>query len=255
MRFLHTFGNLMQSTMAVAETVWKRVMDRTLGLVLLGGAAVLLALVLTSDLQTSDVRATLLLIQLFVTLLVIFIGTTEIPRDLATRNIQVFLAKPLSRGEYIFGKFTGLFVLAEMILVAYLACLAVGLGVEGLFQPGELAQGFVRITLQLITLCALLVWLSVMLPEVAATVFGVTACIVSYLVFILPGLASLLAPEWAHPFLLIFYYALPNGQHYLWNPELGRSAQFLCLLALYSVFYSLCALTAASLWFRKRDLM
>jgi ABC-type transport system involved in multi-copper enzyme maturation permease subunit len=246
-------GDRIQSAFAIAETVWKRVLDRTLGLVLLGGGALVVGLGATVELHKSEVGAAYLLIQVFVSVLVIFIGTTEIPRDRATRTIQVFLSKPLGRGLYLLGKFAGLVILAELLLAAYLGCLALGLGVRGLLDAGELGRNLVCMPLQLATLCALVVWLSVMLPEIAATIFGVVAGIVSYVIFILPPLARLVAPDWLHPVLLLGYLAVPNAQHYLWNGS--ADARFFGLLALYSVCYSLCALAVASFWFRRRDLL
>lgn len=248
MRFL-------QSTFAVAETVWKRVLDRTLGIILLCGAALTFVLALTADLSPSEARVGPAVVQVFVTMLVIFIGTTEIPRDLATRNVQVFLSKSLGRGEYLFGKFAGLLVLAELIFIAYLACLAAALGIKGLLPAREFVDHLLRATLQMATVCALLVALSVALAEVAATIFGVAFCILSYGIFILPVMTRLMAPDWLQPVLLVFYYVLPNGQHYLWDPSAAEAGKFLGLLAMYSGCYCACALIAASFWFRKRDLM
>lgn len=248
-------AHVLQPILGIAETVWKRAVDRTLGFMLLGGAALIVALVLTTDLQESDARAALLLIHVFVTMLVIFVGTTEIPRDLATRNVQVFLSKPLSRAGYVCGKFAGLLILAELILVAYVACLGVSLAAKGFFHGADFVHGLARTTLQLGTLCALLVGLSVVLPEMAATILGVAFVILSYVTFILPPAARLLVPEWLQPFTLLVYLALPNSQHYLWTPDAGSASFFFAMLCLYSVSYCICALTAASLWFRRRDLL
>lgn len=247
--------NHIQSILAVAQTVWKRVLDRNLGLILLVGAVLTLGLALTVDYQQNDVNAGLVIIQIFVSILLIFIGTTEIPRDLASRTVQVFLSKAVGRGEYLLGKFTGLLILGELMLAAYVGCLFLGLSARGLLPFEEVAPNVVRMALQLATLSALLVWLSVMLPEVAATIFGVVGAILSYLVFLLPGMTKVIAAEWMHPFLLCFYYAIPNGQHYVWAPEAGVTLAFLATLAAYSACYCLCALCIASLIFRRRDLI
>jgi len=239
---------------AVAESVWKRVLDQVLGLLLLAGSGLAFFLGLGMDFQESEARMMLILIHVFVSLLLIIVGTTEIPRDMATRNIQFFLSKPLGRPEYLLGKFAGIFILGELILAVYAGCFGIGMIIRGSGELNGLAIDFLRMTLQLAVLSALLVGVSAVLPEITATIFGVAFYILSQMVFVLPTMLRVLLPEWLHPPFLAIYYLLPNSHFYLWSGEDVRMGYFLFLLLVYSVSYCAFALTIANFWFRRRDL-
>jgi len=241
-----------QAIFAVAESVWKRVFDHVMGMILLAGSG--LAFLLGSNIEGNEFHVALVVIQVFVSLLVILIGTTEIPRDMATRNIQFFLSKPLGRGGYIMGKFVGVLILGELILVAYVACFVVGATIHGFGNGRELMVDGIRMILQLAALSALLVGLSVIFPEVAATIFGVAFYIASFLSFILPSLVRQFLPEWISPLFLSVYYLVPNSYYYLWALGDVPLGSFLLLLGAYSVAYCSMALMVANFWFQRRDL-
>lgn len=62
-------------------------------------------------------------------LLVFFIGLNLISKDIDRKTIQLVLSKPISRVEYIWGKFLGiqLFVLVSVALLLLLSCATIGL--------------------------------------------------------------------------------------------------------------------------------
>lgn len=246
--------NYMRASLGVAESVWKRVLDEVFRLVIVGGALLFFCLGYEAEKESQEVKAGLIAVQAFVSLAVIFVGSNEIPRDLATRNVQFFMSKPLGRGGYLFGKFLGVLILGELVLGLYFLCFGLGAAMGGGW-PGWSACGMVvRAALQMVALSGLLVALSVILPEMVGTVFGVLFYILAYAVFVIPPMLKLFLPQWWYPPFLAIYYPLPNWQHYLWTVDDGRPWRFLFLLAVYSAAYAGVALAAADLWFRRRDL-
>ena len=63
--------------LGIATAVWKRVIDPMMTGVLVGGAACTLLLGTSVEGSAKEIRASLLLIQLFVTLIMIFVGSVE----------------------------------------------------------------------------------------------------------------------------------------------------------------------------------
>ncbi|MBI4027118.1 MAG: ABC transporter permease subunit [Verrucomicrobia bacterium] len=241
------------ASFAVAESVWKRVMDPIFGLILAGGAG--LAFIFGINLEgAGEMRVAMRLVQVFVALIVIFIGTTEVSRDLATRNVQFFLSKPLGRGGYLLGKFLGVAILGEIILGTYAFCFEAGALLQGGLEMEVFLMMLSQSALQMLALAALLILLSVMLPELAATIFGVAFYMVCYLVFIVPSVVRLLVPDLLQPVFLAVYYPLPNWRHYVWDVEGIAVWHFLLLLLIYSIAYCSVVLAAANYWFRRRDL-
>lgn len=62
-------------------------------------------------------------------LLVFFVGINLMAKDIDRKTIQLVLSKPISRAQYIWGKYLGiqLFVTASLLLLLLLSCLTVGL--------------------------------------------------------------------------------------------------------------------------------
>lgn len=62
-------------------------------------------------------------------LLVFFVGVNLIAKDIDRKTIQLVLSKPISRGQYIWGKYLGIqfFVTISLLLLAFFSVLTVGL--------------------------------------------------------------------------------------------------------------------------------
>ncbi len=238
---------------ALAKAVWKRVLDPVLGGVLAcsAGAAFLAGFSMES---LEGERLGLMAAAGFAGLLVIFIGSTEIPRDIVTRNAQFYLSKPLGRGGYLAGKFFGILLLGAILFGAEMVALAMGLLAGGRGVDAPFVITACQLTLQVASLAALVVLVSVALPELAATIFAISFYLAGYLVFILPSIGRFFLPGWLAPVTGAAYYILPNWQFYIWNAAPAGGAIFLGWLAGYTVAYVVAALLAALFFFSRRDL-
>ncbi|MDD2709667.1 MAG: ABC transporter permease subunit [Verrucomicrobiae bacterium] len=244
----------LQPFFAISETVWKRVLDPVMQMVLLCGSGVSFLLGLNMEGTEKDIRLGLALVHTFVCLVIILSGTTEIPRDLANRNVQFFLSKPLSRGGYLFGKFLGIFLFGAILFVAYVSSFFLGNFWNSSWDGKCFLICFLQLGLLLGTLSAILVGISVLVPEVAATVFGMSFYFASFMVFILPAMIKMFFPKLLQPVFAIGYFILPNWQHYLWSLDKVPLGSFFAVLILYNLSYCCACLLVADFCFRKRDL-
>ncbi len=238
---------------ALARTVWKRVLDPVLGGVLACsvGAAFLVGFFLEN---AEERRLGLLAAAGFAELLVIFIGSVEIPRDIVSRNAHFYLSKPLGRGGYLAGKFLGILLLGVLLVGVEMAALAAEGMAGGVGVQREFIITAFQLALQVLALSALVILVSVALSETAATIFGIAFYLAGYLIFILPPIGRCFLPGWAAPVTLAAYHVLPNWQFYTWRTESMGGWVFLGWLAGYTVAYVAAALPAAYFLFSRRDL-
>lgn len=240
--------------MAIAEMVWRRVIDPMMQMILVAGGGLSFLLGLNVEGNAKEIRTALLIMHTFVTLIVIFVGSIEVPRDISTKNVQFFLSKPLGRGTYLVGKFLGILFLGMIFFGVFTAGFACG----NAWNPNWDAKAFgiivAQLTLQLLPLAALLVTTSVILPELASTIFAIAFYIAGLLIFLIPAVARVFLPGFLRPIPMAAYYALPNWQHYLWTWEGGGVPLFLLMLTAYSLAYSVVILLVADFWFLRRDL-
>ena len=104
-------------------------------------------------------------------LLVLFVGLNLIAKDIERKTIQLVLSKPISRYEYILGKYFGieLFVLAALFLLFVVSCLNVyGLSIayQGYFHGFDWGNFF---------LAAFFVYLKISVLVAIVVFFGVIA--------------------------------------------------------------------------------
>jgi len=104
-------------------------------------------------------------------LLVLFVGLNLISKDIERKTIQLVLSKPISRYEYIFGKYVGIemFVFAALFLLFVVSCLTVGalsVAYEKYF-PGFIWSNFI--------IAAFFVYVKISVLAAIVVFFGVIA--------------------------------------------------------------------------------
>lgn len=81
------------------------------------------------DRVTKDVALTLL--GLYAAGMALFLGSTAVPADLERRTLYPLLARPLSRMQYLLGKFVGIFAILALGLLLLGLCLMASLALLG----------------------------------------------------------------------------------------------------------------------------
>ena len=194
--------------------------------------------------------------ELFGTLIAIFIGVGLVSKEIERRSLYPLLAKPLGRGEFFLGKFLGLsFTLlvnvALMTVGLYLTLLATG-------QPADshLLNAVYPIYLGLLLVVALAMLFSSVTSSALASVFTVGVVIAGRYSDVIRNMREVApgAPVWLTQFL---YYALPNFRNFDFKDRVAYGdpvpPSALGWVTLYALVYVVLALGIGLLSFRSRD--
>jgi ABC-type transport system involved in multi-copper enzyme maturation permease subunit len=194
---------------------------------------------------------------IFGTLIAVFIGVGLVSKEIERRSLYPLLAKPLSREEFLLGKFVGLGFtllvnLGVMTLGLYLTLLATGRSIDW-----SLLKAIYAILLSLLLTVALALLFSTMTSSTLAAVFTVCTVVAGRFSDVVRNLRDVTAavPEWL---VRAVYLVIPNflnfdiKDHVIYGDPIGMS--LLSRLTLYTVSYAAVVLGLAMLRFRGRDL-
>ena len=142
----------------------------------------------------------------------VFSGATEIPRDVKSRMIMLILAKPVSRWEYLLGKFLGVLTMGLAFLaVSFSAVVAAHFLKTGSFYPPGVLMRQILLALVVLPCVAISVAVSTFLPEIASMVLAVLYMIAAVAVASIGILVEMLPHSLnAGGAVYSVYYLFPN---------------------------------------------
>jgi ABC-type transport system involved in multi-copper enzyme maturation permease subunit len=195
--------------------------------------------------------------ELFGTLIAIFIGVGLVAKEIERRSLHALLAKPLSREEFFLGKFAGLGVtlLVNVLLMSAglaLTLLATGRGVDA----GLLAAVY-PIYLGLLLVVALAVTFSTLTSTVMAAVFTIGLVVAGRFSDVIRNIQDVRpdVPTWLTSLL---YYALPNFRNFDFKDRVAHgdpvALATLGWVTAYAAAYIGLVLLAGLFAFRSREL-
>ena len=200
------------------NTFRETIRDRVLNSSLLFAIALIAASVLLGQLsigQDQKIVRDLGLgaIEVFSVIIAIFIGTSLLHRELDKRTIFIVLSKPVSRAEFLIGKFTGLMGTLTVLLLAMALAFSLLLVALKAFDPLLLWQvGLIWVQLGLLVATALL--FSTFTSPVLAMMYCFSLYVVGHN---LGALRLVFQTEAANPLLRALakglYFGLPNLAH------------------------------------------
>jgi Cu-processing system permease protein len=189
----------------------------------------------------------------------IFVGIGLIYQEIERKTIYNILSKPMSRSHFLVGRYVGLMAVLLVNLVAMILALAGVLLAFGGFTPRIFeAAGYIYLELLIITAVALF-FSSVTSPVVSAL------CTVAFYLIghTSSALPELLAPSLTSPvarqLVMGVYHVLPDlnllNINNLVAHDIPEAPGFTVRAVLYAVLMAAILLTAATLCFRRRDLV
>jgi len=232
---------------------------RTLGLfliVLLGVTRLLDPLALGEGRRvTLDLGLTLT--SLFGFLLVLMLGTRVVQKEIERKTILLLLARPISRAEFLLGKFFGIVAVVGSGLLGMLLILAAVLWISGYGVTGALAIAGVYAFLELFIVAALSMLLTVFTSPVLSSFFLLGLFVAGHLSPSLLEMARLLPNAVAARGVEVVFLLVPRFDLYSytleavhgWMPSPGE----LLWAVAYALFYATAALLVALLVFRRRQ--
>lgn len=240
--------------------------------ILLSGANFLISGMISKDIGKVAVDMALSTVSFSGLLLVLFVGINLIAKDLDKRTIYMVLSRPISRPEYIIGKFIGmaLLVLAAMIFLGIVSALSI-FTLKSMYPTSfsQFSWPAVILALLLITLMLLLLTaLSFFFSSFASTSF--ITLVLTVIAYIIgqsltevkalvenPGAVGITVSPITVDAVKVAYYFFPNLS--LFNIKIQAahglpvSSSFIFWTVAYGLVYICIIITLAALIFRRRE--
>jgi ABC-type transport system involved in multi-copper enzyme maturation permease subunit len=193
---------------------------------------------------------------LFGTLIAVFIGTGLVSKEIERRSLYPLLAKPLSRAEFFLGKFAGLaFTLLVNLTVMLLGLLLTLLLTERPADPGLLAAVY-PIFLGLLLTVAFAMLFSTLTSSTLAVVLTVVVVVVGRFADVIRGMREV-APAVPQALVSALFAIVPNFANFDFKARVAYGdpvpAGLLGDVTLYAALWLVLALGLGLASFRARD--
>ncbi len=199
------------------------------------------------------------IIEIFGTLIAIFVGITLVYKEIDKKTIYSILARPINRFEFVIGKFLGLWA---TLLVEVLIMTAVSTAIIVSFADWNEALWLLRGVSMIMTLLTMITAVAVMFSSISTPILSGMFTLGFYLIgnssAYLPYLITKKTPEWVVKFIYWLGYVLPNFDvlNYkgavIHHVSLGAQSYFYSFI--YGLTYTAILLTIGIAGFKNRDL-
>jgi ABC-type transport system involved in multi-copper enzyme maturation permease subunit len=191
---------------------------------------------------------------ILVSLGVIFLGGTQIAVEVYDRTAMFWLTRPLSRWQFVVGKFIGANLLGWLLLAVFGLMLAAMFAVRGLWPTADYFEWLAADMLRVMLLSGLLTCLSTGMGYMPAAMIGGFLSLIGLGTFVLPFYCQLIGSSPASWLLWLGYLVLPDWQHFDFGLEIGGSPVYWLALVIYTLALSWIYLAMGIIFFRSRDL-
>jgi len=187
----------------------------------------------------------------------IFVASTSVSKEFDTRAIQVLLAKPVSKEEFILGKYLGtlLVVLVNVILMSaglfFLLLIKTHLFHFGIYRA------LVPLCFEFAVAGALSILFTIMLKGVIGPIFSIIVVVLGHVTHLLPFMIERAESLVTKAVTGIIYYVLPNLTYFNLK-ELAVPGEYIPPalmggIVLYAGLYVAMVLVVSMLLFRKKQ--
>ena len=196
-------------------------------------------------------------IALFGALIAIFVGINLVNREIEQKTIYTVLATPLSRWEFLAGKYVGMAALLLVQVSTMALCFLTVLWFRNSEISAGLFQAIALIYVELVLVTALALFFSSFTGSYLAGMFTIAFWIVGHLLADLRSFGEHSDLEGLRSFTEALYWTLPNLDRLDLKGEaasgLTVDAGRVAFAGAYAACYSLGLLIAAAFVFRRRD--
>lgn len=250
----------------VARNVFLEVIrDRILYLAGLFAVVMVLAAVLLPEVAAGTENKILLdlglaAINLFTLVVVVFVGTGLVNKEIEKKTVLVLIAKPVSRFEIILGKHFGLATVIGLLMLVQTGIFVIILTVQGLeFPAGSMLIAIAFMYLEMLLIIAVTILFGVFTSSLLATLLSFGTYLVGHLSTDLLKLGQLAESPSFQKTVEAMYLVLPDLERLnLKNQAVYGTALFpepgaLVMNALYGVIYTALLLVIAGNIFTRRQ--
>jgi len=190
-------------------------------------------------------------------IIAMFVGIGLVSKEIDRRTVYTIMARPISRTQFILGKYCGLASLLLVNMAIMLAIFLVVLWSYGVPMPVSLFQAIELIFIELLLVTALALFFSSFSSTTLSAILTISFYGIGHLTTDLKGIAEKSQSEWGERVMTGLYYALPNlellnikGQA---SMGVAVSYSYQLLATSYGLLYAILLLTSACLIFQRRD--
>ena len=253
----------MKRTAAVAVNTFREtIRDRILGVIVLFALAMIAATLWLASISLGQQGRMikdfgLVAISLFGLVVTVFVAASLVRKEVEKRTVFIIFSKPVSRGEFIWGKFLGLgatmlIVITGMGLFLFLLAWAVSKD-----PSGSLLLASLLIFVQLLVVMAVTILFSTVTSAILASMLGICVYAAGQLSHNVLSLTRLGESGLTKAVSRIVFYAIPNLSALdIRAPILGEGAVGWSSVGAWVVYlaaYLVLALLLATLIFRRKE--
>lgn len=218
--------------------------------VLLGSLTIGAQIKIMKDLGLSSINA-------FGVLIAIFVGIGLVSKEIEKRTIYTIIAKPISRYEFLLGRYSGL----ALTLFVNTAIMVVGFVCVLLLASVSLDVGLTKaiglIFVELLLIVAVAVMFSTFSTPTLSATFTLAIYVIGHLTGDLKSLGDKLENPLISGMLNVLYYALPNLAYFNVKSEAVHgvpiSWSYILLAVSYGATYAAFVMLVACVVFQRRD--
>jgi ABC-type transport system involved in multi-copper enzyme maturation permease subunit len=226
------------------------------GLVILAGSFVVGPLSLGEQLRiTQDIGLAAISILCF--LIAILIGTGIVYKEIEKRTIYTVLSKPVSRWQFIVGKFVGLSATVTLLAAMMAAVLLIVSWVAGGPPDLQVLSAVLLTWMELLLLTALSIMMSTLCSPILGAIFTLLLYFIGHTSADLKELASRFGSESVKLISGFLYYALPNLEYLNVRSKVIHGVrvdvQYVAFASSYALLYTTVFLVIAVLVFERKE--
>ena len=197
-------------------------------------------------------------INIFGVLVALFVGVGIIFREMERRTVQVTLAAPVARWEYVLGKYAGLAAAVSLNTLLMTVALSIALLLRSAFDAGILVAAFM-LWVELMFITAAAVFFSSFSTPIFSALFTAAVYLVGHLAWSFPLLELKLPPGAGRLVVRAVFLAVPDLEYgdvrALAVHGVTIPVERVFYATLYELSYAGLLLVIACLAFRRRDLV
>lgn len=190
-------------------------------------------------------------------IIAIFVGIGLVSKEIERRTVYTIMARPISRAQFILGKYLGL---AFTLLVNVVVMLAVYLATLWMYRApvhGALLQAVELIFVELLLVTALALFFSTFSTSTLSAILTLALYVIGHLTTDLKAIADKSHSETVKAVMTGLYYLCPNLEalNVKGQAAMGTAIEpsYQALASLYGLLYSALLITAACAVFQRRD--
>lgn len=224
---------------------------------LLMGASILLGALTIAEQEKIIADMGLASINLIGVVIAIFVGIGLVSKEIERRTIYTILARPISRTQFILGKYLGLVITLGVNLVIMFGVFLFTLWLTHVPITMVLAQATALIMVELLVVTAIALFFSTFSTPTLSATFTLGLYLIGHLTSDLRQLADKSSSEFTKGLITGLYYLSPNlevlnikgqavsGVSLAWSYQLSAT--------LYGLFYTSLLLAGAAVIFQRRN--